>query len=162
MDGEIGHDTRTKQQFNKDAIVPATFLSHGTLGVRDIDKTRQFYEEFFGFECVQHNNIAFCFRLNTHNRVVCVQTRRPLEMDMMTHWGLDVASEEEVDRAHANAEKYKDEYGIQKIMPPANQHGVYSFFMQDLDNNWWEVQHPPQPDHTDWYLKRGEHPNEAP
>jgi len=89
-------------------------------------------------------------------------TRRPLEMDMMTHWGLDVASEAEVDRAHANAEEHKDEYGIQKIMPPANQHGVYSFFMQDLDNNWWEVQHPPEPDHTDWYLKRGERPNDAP
>ena len=92
MYGEIGHDGRTKTRINKQSIVPATFLSHGTLGVRDIDKTRQFYEEFFGFECVQHNNIAFCIRLNTHNRVVCVRTRRPLEMDMMTHWGVDVAA----------------------------------------------------------------------
>ena len=162
MYGEIGHDTRTKPQVNKDAIVPATFLSHGTLGVRDIDKSRHFYEEFFGFECVQHNNIAFCFRLNTHNRVVCVRTRRPLTMDLMTHWGIDVASREEVDKAHANAEKYKEKYDIQKIMPPADQHGVYSFFMQDLDNNWWEVQHPPESDHTDWYFRRGEHPDEAP
>ena len=81
---------------------------------------------------------------------------------MMTHWGVDVASREEVDKAHVNAEKHMDNYGIQKILPPADQHGVYSFFMQDLDNNWWEVQHPPEADHTDWYLQRGEHPDEAP
>ena len=118
MYGEVGHDTRSKPQFNTDAIVPARFLSHGTLGVRDLDKTRKFYEEFFGFECVQHNNVAFCFRLNTHNRIVCVRTRRPLEMDLMTHWGVDVISRAEVDRAHDNAQKHKETYGIQKIWNP--------------------------------------------
>ena len=140
-----GSDYMSRQK----SIVPATFLSHEMLGVRDIDKTRQFYEEFFGFECVQHNNIAFCFRMNTHNRVVCVRTRRPLEMDMMTHWGIDVATREAVEKAHADAETIKEKYGIQKILADALQHGVYSFFMQDLDNNWWEVQHPPESDHTD-------------
>ena len=63
---------------------------------------------------MQHNNVAFCFRLNTHNRIVCVRTRRPLEMDLMTHWGVDVISRAEVDRAHDNAQKHKETYGIQK------------------------------------------------
>jgi hypothetical protein len=24
-----------------------------------------------------------------------------------------------------------------------DQHGVYSFYMEDLDHNWWEIQHYP-------------------
>ena len=26
-------------------------------------------------------------------------------------------------------------------MPIADQHGVYSFYLVDLDHNWWEIQH---------------------
>jgi hypothetical protein len=31
--------------------------------------------------------------------------------------------------------------GINKIMPPTTQHGAYSFHLEDLDSNWWEIQY---------------------
>jgi predicted lactoylglutathione lyase len=31
------------------------------------------------------------------------------------------------------------------------QHGVYSFYLQDLDNNWWEIQCCPV-EHEDYFF----------
>ena len=62
---------------------------------------------------------------------------------MLNHWGVDVGSKEEVDAAHANALKYKDKYKIRQVLPVVMQHGVYSFYLEDLDHNWWEIQHYP-------------------
>jgi hypothetical protein len=55
-----------------------------------------------------------------------------------------VASREEVERAHAEAHRLKDKYGIRKITKLKEQHGAYAFFLQDLDCNWWEIQHEPR------------------
>ena len=33
--------------------IKTTFISHGTLGSRDLDATRRFYEEFLGIEVVR-------------------------------------------------------------------------------------------------------------
>ena len=54
-----------------------------------------------------------------------------------------MATKQEVDEARANALKYKDEYGMKKVMNVTDQHGVYSFYIKDLDLNWWEVQYAP-------------------
>ena len=32
-------------------------------------------------------------------------------------------------------------YKIRQVLDVVNQHGVYSFYMEDLDHNWWEIQH---------------------
>ena len=32
---------------------------------------------------------------------------------------------------------------IRQVLPVVMQHGVYSFYMEDLDHNWWEIQHYP-------------------
>ena len=62
---------------------------------------------------------------------------------MLNHWGLDVGSKEEVDKAHENALKHKEKYKIRQVLPVVMQHGVYSFYLEDLDHNWWEVQYYP-------------------
>ena len=123
-------------------IVGATHLSHGTLMSRDLAKSRRFYEEFLGLEVVRHARPAMVLRLNSSLYVVCVciGERAPAQ-HVLTHWGLNVASREEVDRVHAAAERLKDEYGIRKINKVMDRHGAYAFYMQDLDGNWWEVQH---------------------
>jgi hypothetical protein len=60
---------------------------------------------------------------------------------LLNHWGVDVDSREAVDQAHANAIKHKNTYGIKQIMNPQEMHGVYSFYFEDLDHNWWEIQY---------------------
>jgi hypothetical protein len=64
---------------------------------------------------------------------------------------VDVESKEKVDEAHRNALKYKDQYKIKQVLNPVSQHGVYSFYMEDLDHNWWEIQHIPGFQHDDLF-----------
>lgn len=98
------------------AIVNPMLLSHGTLMCKDMAKSRRFYEEFLGLEVVRHARPAMMLRLKTGMYVVCVCIgERVPNQHVMTHWGLNVATREEVDRAHAAAVEHKEKYGIQKI-----------------------------------------------
>ncbi len=125
------------------SIVPSMVLSHGTLICQDMNKTRKFYTEFLGLEVVRHGKPAMMFRLGTGMHVVAVQSSKPTPMHVLHHWGVDVETKEDVQEAHANALKYQEKYDIQKVMNITDQHGVYSFYLQDMDLNWWEVQYAP-------------------
>ena len=46
-----------------------------------------------------------------------------------------------VDEAWRKAHELKDVYKIGKIMPIAQQHGVYSFYFEDLNHSWWEIEY---------------------
>ena len=61
----------------------------------------------------------------------------------MAHNGIDLASEEAVRDAHDLLQQVKDEYGIKRLTKPVRQHGTFSFYLQDLDGNWWEICHLP-------------------
>ena len=69
--------------------------------------------------------------------------REGFPVNVLNHWGMDVRTKEEVDDAYEKALKFKDKYKIRQVLKPVLQHGVYSFYMEDLDHNWWEVQHYP-------------------
>lgn len=136
-------------------VVAPTHLSHGTLLSRDLAKSRRFYEAFLGLEVVRHARPAMMLRLNSGMYVVCVCIgERVPNQHVLTHWGLNVASRAEVDAAHAAAHRLKEEYGIQKIQSVRERHGAYGFYMQDLDNNWWEIQYEPRT--ADDFFARGD------
>ena len=59
-----------------------------------------------------------------------------------------------MDRAHAEATRLKEKYGIRKINKVLERHGAYAFYFQDLDNNWWEIQHEPRA--IDDFFDRGD------
>jgi len=129
----------------KGSVVRPYKLSHGTLMCGDMKRTRQFYEEFLGLEVVRHAKPAMMFRLATGMHIVAVECSpdKLWDMHVLHHWGVDVATKVVVDEAYRKAEEQKDRYGIRKVMKPVMQHGVYSFYLQDLDKNWWEVQYAP-------------------
>src|SRR5262245_8705840 len=127
---------------SRKGIVGASHLSHGTLMSRDLANSRRFYEEFLGLEVVRHARPAMVLRLNSSMYVVCVCIGECAPAQhVLTHWGLNVASREEVDRVYEAAQRLKDRYGIRKINKVMERHGAYAFYMQDLDGNWWEIQH---------------------
>ena len=73
--------------------------------------------------------------------VVCVEVGdRVREQRYFNHWGIDVATKEEVDDAHAKAIEHQEKYGLQKIQDAKMTHGDYSFYFMDRDGNWWEIQ----------------------
>lgn len=126
------------------SIVKPLMLSHGTLECRDLAASRRFYEEFLGLDCVRHNEPAMLVRKGGYWCIVCVGLgKAPAGTQLLNHWGIDVATAEEVDAAYEKALDLKDVYGIRTVTKPGDQHGVYSFYMQDLDGNWWEIQKVP-------------------
>src|SRR5260221_6184587 len=93
-------------QQSKSSIVNPMLLSHGTLMCKDLAETRRFYEEFLGLEVVRHAKEAMMLRLKTGMYVVCVCRGEHLpDQHVLTHWGVNVATRDEVDRAHAEAHR---------------------------------------------------------
>ena len=127
----------------RDSLIKPYCMSHGTLECADLDASRRFYEEFRGLDCVQHAITALAIRMGMRFHIVCVQVgaEQIHPCHMLNHWGLDVASREAVDDAHAKALEYQQTYGIRQVRDVQDMHGVYSFYLEDVDHNWWEIQH---------------------
>ncbi|OVZ60252.1 hypothetical protein CDO44_09115 [Pigmentiphaga sp. NML080357] len=127
---------------NDGAIVHPYVLSHGTLECYDIEKSRRFYEEFLGLECVHHAVRGLSIRCGMKFHIVCLEVGERLRpANVFQHWGLDVATPGEVEAAWEAARSLQAEYEIRQVLSIRNQHGVYSFYLEDLDHNWWEIQH---------------------
>jgi len=137
---------------NEGSVVKPYVMSHGTLEVRNLQKSRRFYEQFLGLECVRHVKPGMVVRCGMKFHIVCIEVGNAIRpSSFLTHWGLDLESREAVDDAYTNAQKLKDEYGIRRITPCVLQHGVYSFYIEDLDHNWWEFQYYDGFQHDDMY-----------
>jgi catechol 2,3-dioxygenase-like lactoylglutathione lyase family enzyme len=128
----------------ENSIVKPYVMSHGTMEVYSLKESRRFYEEFLGLECVRHAKPAIVVRCGLKFHIVAVEVGQNVHpVNVLNHWGIDVASKEEVDKAHEAALKYQDKYHIRQVLPVVMQHGVYSFYLEDLDHNWWEIQYYP-------------------
>jgi len=116
-------------------------LSHGTLECRDLVASRRFYEEFLGLTVVRHSQNSMKFRLGEYFCVVCLQRGDRARPTLVgNHWGVDMATKEDVIRAHQLAHEMKDVYGIDKITKLIDNE-TYGFYFSDLDGNWWEMQY---------------------
>ncbi len=117
-------------------------FSHGTLECRSLSESRPFYEEFLGLDCVRHAKKAMMLRKGGYFGLVCLEKGKNVRpVGVGNHWGMDLGSREEVDRARELAIEHKEKYGIQKVMRITDMHGTYGFYFQDRDGNWWEFQY---------------------
>ena len=130
------------------------FLSHGTLEARDLERTRHFYEECLGLETIRTSPISLMIRLGGDNTIAVVQNPKKSEMALLNHNGLDVATRAEVDECHRILEEGKEKWGLKKLTKPADQHGTYSFYFCDLDDNWWEILTNPAGGYS-WMFSKG-------
>jgi catechol 2,3-dioxygenase-like lactoylglutathione lyase family enzyme len=136
-------------------VLKLTFLSHGTLESRDLAFSRRFYEEFLGFEVVQTSPISLLIRLGGPNTIAVVYSKQPHEMNLLNHNGLDVRTREEVDAAHRTVRAEADKWRLKKITTPRLQHGTYSFFFWDGDDNCWEILTNPEGGYS-WLFEQGD------
>ena len=99
LTGETG--TRTQSERPQPAL-KLNFLSHGTLESRDLAFSRRFYEEFLGLDVVQTSPISLLIRLGGPNTIAVVYSKQAREqereMNLLNHNGLDVRTQDEVDR----------------------------------------------------------------
>ena len=57
---------------------------------------------------------------------------------------------------HAYAVANKERLGIKAVRKPRLQHGTYSFYLEDEDGNWWEVECRPLGEETDTVFAHGD------
>lgn len=137
---------------NEQSVVRGEYLSHGTLECHNLRNSRRFYEEFLGLECVRHASSAMAVRCGLRFHIVCLEVGDALKpVSLKNHWGIDVGSEAEVDRIHKAAQEMAARYGIRTVADCVMQHGVYSFYIEDLDQNWWEIQYYDGTQHDDMF-----------
>lgn len=139
-----------------DPALKLNFLSHGTLDSKDLERAREFYTEFLGLEVVRTSPISLLMRLGGNNTIAVVeQKNKSAQMNMLNHNGLDVETPEEVDAAYAVVAEQADKWGLHKMSKPKLQHGTYSFFFWDMDDNCWEILTNPPGGYT-WLFEKGD------
>ena len=137
---------------NDQSVVRGEYLSHGTMECYDLRKSRRFYEEFLGLECVRHVRTAMALRCGLRFHIICLEVGQTLKpVSQKNHWGIDVGSAEEVERIQKAATKMKDHYELRTVTNCVKQHGVYSFYIEDVDHNWWEIQYYDGTQHDDLF-----------
>jgi catechol 2,3-dioxygenase-like lactoylglutathione lyase family enzyme len=136
---ENGAFEPTNQQ---NSIVKPYALTHGTCECHNLKETRRFYEEFLGLECVRHAPPGMVMRCGMKFHIVCIEVGdNVLPLTISNHWGLDVRTKEEVYEAHRRLTELKDHYKVKTINPVQLQHGVISFYFEDMNSVWWEIQY---------------------
>ena len=128
-----------------------TFISHATLEASDLEASKKFYEEFLGLEVIYMSHMALCLRLGGHNSIVVVKTGNRATHSLANHNGIDVGSRADLEEAHRKCVEQADVWGLHKITPPKDQHGSYSFYFWDRDNNCWEIIHNPPRGYSDMF-----------
>ena len=138
-----------------EAALKTRFLSHGTLGSRDLERTRKFHTEFLGLEVVRTSKISLLVRLGGDHTYAVVQNKKLGEMPRINHNGLDVEDHAEVDQSYQTVLSNQEKWGLHKITKPVIQHGTYSFHFWDMDDNCWEILSNPRGGYA-WLFARGD------
>jgi catechol 2,3-dioxygenase-like lactoylglutathione lyase family enzyme len=136
-------------------VIKTRFISHGTLGSRDLDATRRFYEEFLGLEVVRTSPVSLMVRLGGQHVYAVVFTKNKERMPRMYHNGLDVETDAEVDEAWRRCNEEAAKWGLHDITRPIARHGTYSFLFWDADDNAWEILSNPKGGYT-WIFEQGD------
>jgi catechol 2,3-dioxygenase-like lactoylglutathione lyase family enzyme len=124
------------------AIVPAGPISYVTLECRELPATMRFYREFLGIDVEPRAPHYFFTRGNGGVCAIVVERGDAvLHQTMGNHHGITVWTDRaKIDELRAAAEAHRADYGILRIGRALDQHGSYSFYMQDQDTNWWEIE----------------------
>jgi len=122
-------------------LVKNELFSHGTYECSDLASTRRFLVDFLGLDIVRPLKEAQYMWKGGAWSVVCVRVEDgdAKEQGTQNHFKLSVASEAEVDAAHAAALAHKDEYGIKRVLDVETTNGRRAFKLLDLNNTWWEI-----------------------
>ncbi len=140
-DGPFGPVELPADAEPRDSIIPAGPISYVTLECRDLAASLRFYRDFLGLDVEPRGRYFFTRGNGGVNAIVVERGDAVLEQTVMNHHGITIWTEgAKIDELHAAAEARKDEFGIRKINRAVNQHGSYSFYLQDADTNWWEIE----------------------
>jgi len=140
-DGPFGKVELPVDAEPRDALVAAGPISYVTLECRDMHKTIRFYREFLGIDAEQQGPHYFFSRGNGGVCVIGVEVPEVMPQPVLNHHGITLRGDPAmIDRLRDSVVRNAEEFGVMKVLPATSQHGSYSFYMQDLDTNWWEIE----------------------
>jgi catechol 2,3-dioxygenase-like lactoylglutathione lyase family enzyme len=140
------------------SLVPAGPISYVTLESIDVGESVRFFREFLGLDAELYGEYFFS-RGNGGVNVIGIQVpAMQYPQPLLNHHGITLydGREELIDRLRSSAEAGASAYGVMKILPATYQHGSYSFYLQDRDTNWWEIEILEELDPYEQTLKDGE------
>ena len=149
IDDEMGvPNLETVERINEPEM-----LVCGTYMTTNLKLHRAFLEEFYGLETVCHRPGALLIRdkgrqlSDGHRHGAQYWVWQVEETDRITeaqrvlnHWGVDVATKEDVNRAYEIGSKFKARWGLKLLQKPKDQHASWAFYLRDIDTNWFEIQ----------------------
>lgn len=137
------------------AVLDLKLMSHLTCEVVDISKSRDFYEEMFGFETVELGPKRMLARLNSVAVIDVIETDNKIrEHKMHNHIGFDVAGPAFVDAAREIVVEHEERFGFGVIHKISGSHGTYGFTFSDLDQNAWQIEDYPRGGYY-WMFEQG-------
>ena len=148
-------DASAAQRPKVSPAIKSRFISHGTLASADLEKTRDFYEQFLGLEVTRTSKISMMVRLGGKHVYAVVKSRIDGPQPRLNHNGIDVESNADVDDAYRSCKEQAEKWGLHEIEEPTVRHGTYSFTFRDLDRNCWEILSNPEGGYT-WIFEQGD------
>jgi catechol 2,3-dioxygenase-like lactoylglutathione lyase family enzyme len=124
------------------SIVPPGPISYVTLEVRDVSATMAFYRDVLGLEVELRDGAIHSPGKGGVNLIAVPAQGDVLPQPVLNHNGLTIAENqhETIRELQADLKSHSDEYGLLKVMGASSQHGSFSFYFQDRDTNWWELE----------------------
>lgn len=127
----------------RSSIVPAGPVSYVVLESRALPVSMRFYRDFLGLDVAQPAP-HYCLVSDRDGwvRVIVVEVGdRLVPQKRANHHGITLSGGTDViDAVHARASASAAEFGLKQVFSASHQHGSYSFYLQDSDTNWWEVE----------------------
>ena len=125
---------------NENSIIKPYMMSHGTMECFSLEESRRFYEEFLGLECVKHAPAGDGRPLRPQ---IPHRGRRSRQCRASLQRAQSLGHRRHLEGGGRSGACGRHPVQGQVQDPPsaagAESHGIYSFYLEDLDHNWWEI-----------------------
>ncbi len=133
-------------------VAPRAIL-RGTMVATDLAATRRMLEELMGLETVLRAPDRLLVRERGHRAGEAkhadpywvLEVRRVDEVavpqEMLNHWGVELTSQAEVDRAYETCAAHAERFELGRVQKPRFRNNSYAFYFVDRDSNWWEMEY---------------------
>jgi catechol 2,3-dioxygenase-like lactoylglutathione lyase family enzyme len=141
-DGPFGPQEIPPNAEPRDSLVPAGPISYVMLECRRLEPTLRFYRDYLGLDVRPGGPaFAYCGGHGGVNVIVVAVGDHLLPQSRGNHHGLLLhADEATIDALHAATVTARETFGIQTLHPAHYSHGSYSYYLEDRDTNWWEIE----------------------
>lgn len=126
----------------RNPVLKPTGLIHGHTEVRFLDDSLPVLNQVLALELIERrDHEAVLKHPNTGWKLIVHEGGAELkDKPERNHYGVRVASNEEVDHAYAYLSAHKEKLGLKKVVKRKERAGSYSMFFVEPGGNYWEIE----------------------